>query len=213
MSHTGHVKWFDRKKGIGFVTPVEGGEDVFIHRRNFAKDAATGKQFVVDEGDEIYFNLGSHEDRVTAIEISLPIGTEKKPVRRNRGRNAKKDLDSEAEAVSEAREEAYVETGSAPAPAAAEATGTGGRDSKTHRRGVMLSHLAARLALPRLLRTHTPCAAHGRAIARRGTTRASVRRVTSTRARPRHAGTTTATRLHAPPKTSAKAAILSDTRA
>jgi len=135
MSHTGHVKWFDRKKGIGFVTPVEGGEDVFIHRRNFAKDAATGKQFVVDEGDEIYFNLGSHEDRVTAIEISLPIGTEKKPVRRNRGRNAKKDLDSEAEAASEAREEAYVETGSVPAPAAAEATGTGGRDSKTHRRG------------------------------------------------------------------------------
>ena len=152
MSHTGHVKWFDRKKGIGFVTPVEGGEDVFIHRRNFAKDAATGKQFVVDEGDEIYFNLGSHEDRVTAIEISLPIGTEKKPPRRNRGRAAKKELDEEAvqAAEEEASESAQVQNGGFAAATAPDGNAGGGRDSKTHRRGVRCRASPASARVPTL---------------------------------------------------------------
>ena len=30
------------------VTPAEGGEDVFIHRRNFTKDSETGKTFVLE---------------------------------------------------------------------------------------------------------------------------------------------------------------------
>jgi len=137
MSYTGSVKWFDRKKGIGFVTPAEGTEDVFIHRRNFTKDEATGKTFVLDEGDEIYFNIGEHEGRKTAIEISLPVGTEKKPPRRNRGRAAKKELDEEAEVVANEAETVSVQTGEGVerATEAAEGGAGGGRDSKTHRRG------------------------------------------------------------------------------
>lgn len=30
----GTVKWFDTKKGYGFVAPVAGGKDVFIHINN-----------------------------------------------------------------------------------------------------------------------------------------------------------------------------------
>jgi len=47
----GTVKWFSAEKGYGFITPDEGGEDVFVH---FTAIDAEGFR-TLDEGDLVEF--------------------------------------------------------------------------------------------------------------------------------------------------------------
>lgn len=47
---TGSVKWFDSKKGYGFIS-VEGGEDVFVH---FSAIQGDGYK-TLDEGQQVEF--------------------------------------------------------------------------------------------------------------------------------------------------------------
>ena len=50
---SGTVKWFNESKGFGFITPAEGGKDVFVH---FSAIQADGFK-VLAEGQAVSFNM------------------------------------------------------------------------------------------------------------------------------------------------------------
>jgi cold shock protein len=62
----GHVKWYDPKKGFGFVA-VEGSKDVFIHRSVLAREGITELQ----EGQRIHMRVvpGAKGLEATSVEI------------------------------------------------------------------------------------------------------------------------------------------------
>lgn len=52
-TNTGTVKWFNEDKGFGFLTPSQGGKDVFVHFRSITTD---GYKTLV-EGQSVQFNV------------------------------------------------------------------------------------------------------------------------------------------------------------
>ncbi len=50
----GKVKWFDAKKGFGFITPDDGGEDLFVHFSNIESDGFKS----LLEGQEVEYTVG-----------------------------------------------------------------------------------------------------------------------------------------------------------
>ena len=50
---TGVVKWFDNKKGYGFIQPNEGGEDVFVHYSVIEGDGFRS----LSDGEEVEFEV------------------------------------------------------------------------------------------------------------------------------------------------------------
>ncbi len=51
---TGKVKWFNDSKGYGFITPDDGGEDLFVH---FSEIQSNGYA-TLDEGRSVEYEVG-----------------------------------------------------------------------------------------------------------------------------------------------------------
>ena len=62
----GHVKWFDQKKGYGFITR-EDGDDLFVHY-----SAIDGGGFrTLDEGDEVEFEITQGKKGLQATNVKV----------------------------------------------------------------------------------------------------------------------------------------------
>jgi CspA family cold shock protein len=64
---TGKVKWFDAKKGFGFITPDDGGKDAFLHVS--ALQAANVQS--VSDGQAVSYELTEQRGKQAASEISI----------------------------------------------------------------------------------------------------------------------------------------------
>ncbi|MDX6427238.1 MAG: cold shock protein, partial [Gaiellaceae bacterium] len=49
---TGTVKWFNADKGYGFITPDEGGKDLFVHHSSISGDGYKS----LNENDKVQFD-------------------------------------------------------------------------------------------------------------------------------------------------------------
>lgn len=68
-SKTGIVKFFDNKKGYGFITPDDGGEDLFVHFKEIVMDGFKKLQ----EGQRVSFVPAKGPKGMQATKVS-PVG-------------------------------------------------------------------------------------------------------------------------------------------
>lgn len=52
---TGTVKWFNPDKGFGFITPDDGGKDLFVHHSEIK---TSGGFKTLNEGQKVTYDVG-----------------------------------------------------------------------------------------------------------------------------------------------------------
>jgi CspA family cold shock protein len=62
----GKVKWFDSKKGYGFILPDEGGE-IFVHYTGIIAEGFKA----LTEGQRVEFEIGGNEKGQQAVNVTV----------------------------------------------------------------------------------------------------------------------------------------------
>ncbi len=62
---TGTVKWFNNKKGFGFISRGNGERDVFVHYSAIVQDGFR----TLEEGDRVQFNVEEGEKGPSAVNV------------------------------------------------------------------------------------------------------------------------------------------------
>ncbi|MDO2948154.1 cold-shock protein [Aeromonas simiae] len=63
---TGSVKWFNADKGYGFITPDQGGKDLFVH---FSALQGDGHRSLYD-GQRVSFSIENTQKGENAVSVS-----------------------------------------------------------------------------------------------------------------------------------------------
>ncbi len=66
MTPEGIVKWFDAKKGFGFIEPDDASEDVFVHYSALKMDGFKDLQ----EGQRVSFEVEDSDKGMRAANVS-----------------------------------------------------------------------------------------------------------------------------------------------
>jgi CspA family cold shock protein len=63
----GTVKWFNERKGYGFITPDSGGDDLFIHHSNLAEGTRSLKEGQAVEYESAQGRKGMEATKVKPV--------------------------------------------------------------------------------------------------------------------------------------------------
>ncbi len=62
---TGTVKWFNEKKGFGFIRPDDGGKELFVHHSEIKTEGFA----TLAEGQKVTFEVGKGKKGPCAVNV------------------------------------------------------------------------------------------------------------------------------------------------